>query len=301
MGVPLERLILRDAQPGDRKSVLEFCRNTWPGYGDFIPRVWSEWIRAHRGRFIVAELAGTPVGIAKITDFGNGRFWLEGLRVDPRHRGEGIADAINREVVHTLGHFRPSKVRFCTGLTNRASRYIGQKYGFEIVTRFRYYWVKPRAGRVRGEPAGRRIASAIFDFISGSRFIKLSSGLISEGWVFKELDRVLLDGYLSRRQVSIIKRAGELRGVAIYPLEKNDGSITMGYVEGDDRSIKILARDCRYLGRSRGDEFCSVAVPTRRYAALVEQAGYARKDSIGQVVLEHDGKGLGIPRGGKTP
>lgn len=301
MGVSLKGLSLRDARPGDRKSVLEFCTNTWPGYGDFIPRVWREWIRARRGRFIVAELDGTPVGIAKITDFGNGRFWLEGLRVDPRHRGEGIADAINREVVHTVERFRPSKVRFCTGLTNRASRRIGQKYDFEIVTRFRYYWVKSRAGRARGEPASRRIASSLFDFISGSRFVNLSSGLVSEGWVFKELDRALLDGYLRRRQVRIIKRAGELKAVAIYPLEKNDGTMTMGYVDGDDRFVKVLARDCRYLAGSRGDEFCSVAVPTRRYAALVEQAGYARKDSVGQVVFEYKGRGFRIPRSGKTP
>lgn len=297
----MRRLTLRDARPGDRKSVLEFCRNTWPGYGDFIPRVWPEWIKARRGRFIVAELDDAPVGIAKITDFGNGRLWLEGLRVDPKHRGEGIADALNREVVRTLERFRPSKVRFCTGVTNRASRHIGQKYGFEIVARFRYYWVRARAGRVRGEPAGRRLASDIFDFIAGSRFTGLSSGLISEGWVFKELDRAMIDGYLSRRQVRIIKRAGELKGVAIYPLEKNDGSITMGYVDGDDRSVKTLARDCRYLGKLRGDEFCSVAVPTRRYAALVEQAGYARKDSVGQVVLEYKGKGFALARSGKTP
>lgn len=296
----MKRLALRDARPGDRKSVLDFCRNTWPGYGDFISRVWPEWIRARSGRFIVAELDGTPAGIAKITDFGNGQFWLEGLRVDPRHRGEGIADAINREVLHTLKRFRPSKVRFCTGLTNRTSRHIGRKYGFEIVARFRYYWVKPRAGRVQGEHADRRSASSIFDFISGSRFINLSSGLISEGWVFKELDRTLLDGYLRRRQVHIIKRAGELKGVAVYPLEKNDGTMTMGYVEGDDRSIKILARGCRYLASARGDEFCSVAVPTRRYAALVEQVGYARKDSVGQVVFEYKGEGLHIPRSGKT-
>lgn len=296
----MRRLRLRDARPDDCDAVLGFCRHTWPRYGDFIERVWSSWVKESRGRFIVAELDKTPVGIAKVTDFGHGEFWLEGLRVDPRWRGHGIADDINREVWHTLSRMKPRRVRFCTAVPNRASRHIGQKHGFEIIARLRYYWRKSRNGKPRGEIADRRQASRIYDFVAGSEFIRLSSGLIAEGWVFREFNRTLLDRYLRNGQVYVIKRGGEFAGVAIYPLEVNDQAITMGFVDGDRRSIKVLARDCTYLAKAQGMASCSVAVPTRRYASLIEQAGYIRQESVGQVVFEYKGRGFRIPRSRKT-
>jgi hypothetical protein len=95
-------------------------------------------------------------------------------------------------------------------------------------------------------------------------------------------------------------RGGELKGVAIYPTEENEDSTAMGFVEGDEQSITRLARDCMYLARASGSGFCSAVVPTRYYARLIERGGYPRKESVGQVVLEHKGKGFHIPRRGKA-
>lgn len=289
-------LRVRDASPTDREAVFEFCRNTWPGYGDYIPRVWQRWIRDHSGRFLVAELGGTPVGIAKITDFGEGEVWLEGLRVDRRYRGRGIGDHINAEVMRTLSRSKPRRVRFSTGTTNRASRRISEKCGFEVVARLRYYWRRSRKGEVRGDVASRRDIGAIHDYISQSRFLQLSSGLISEGWVFREFTRHLLGTYVRRRRVIVMSKAGEITGVAIYPYEENDESTTLGFVDGDDTIVKTFARNCMYLSKAQGLEYCSVAVPTRRFARLVEEAGFSRKDSVGQIVLEYGETSFRLPR-----
>ena len=94
-GARVKGLKMRDARRDDKGRVFEFTRKTWGQYGDFIPRVWHRWIGDKRGRLIIAELGGVPVGLAKITDFGRGEIWLEGLRVDPEQRGKGIARAIN--------------------------------------------------------------------------------------------------------------------------------------------------------------------------------------------------------------
>jgi ribosomal protein S18 acetylase RimI-like enzyme len=272
--------------------VFDFCRSTWPGYGDFIPRAWSRWIGDPAGRFIVAELNSIPVGIAKISDFGGGEVWLEGLRVDARYRGRGIADAVNLEVLQTLKRMKPRRVRFCTGLTNRASRRLGQKYGFDIAARFRYYWAKPRRGTPRGAVAGRADAASVYDFVTGSRFMKMSSGLISEGWVFREFSRSLLRRYISRGSVMILKAGGEIRGAGIYPREENENALVLGFVDGNEPAIKMLARNCRYLAKAGGYAECSVVVPSRQFPRVIDDAGYARKDSIGQVVFEYSGKGL---------
>jgi len=283
---PAGRLKLRDARAADRRAIFEFTRRTWGQYGDFIPRVWRRWLGDREGRFIVAELDGVPVGTAKISHFGGGEFWLEGLRVDPEHRGKGIARAINLEVLASLARMQPRAVRYCTGYRNWASRHIGSVFGFRIGARFRHFWAKSRKGSLRGEFATRRDAGEIYEFMSRSRFMRLSSGLVGEGWVFRELTMARLEGYIRRKSVMVVRRAGALAGVAIYPFDVNDKDLTMGFADGDPSAIKALARNCPRLGAMRGTEYCSMSVPTRYFAGLVEEAGFKRKSSMGQLVFE---------------
>jgi GNAT superfamily N-acetyltransferase len=278
---------MRDARPGDKAAVLAFTRRTWGEYGDFIPRVWDSWIGDRGGRFIVAELDGVPVGTAKITDFGGGEIWLEGLRVNPEYRGKGIARAINVEVIRTLGRMRPRAVRYCTGRTNWGSRHIGSRFGFEIAVRMRYYWMKARAGRLRGQFARPRDASEIYDFIRTSKSIGMTSGLVAEGWIFRELTPRLLATYIRQKRVMVIKRSGTVAGAAIYPMEKNDATLTMGFIDGDPAAVKALAANCPRLARARGGKSCSAAVPSRGFRALVEAAWPVWEESMGQVVLQH--------------
>ena len=288
----MKRVHVRDARRADRDSVLDFCRQTWGEYGDYIPRVWRRWIRDRNGRFIVAELDGVPVGIAKITDFGHGEGWLEGLRVDPKYRHLGIANVMNREVLRTLARIRPRSARFCTALTNWASRHIGKKFGFRLACSFRYYWQRSRSGRPKGEIAQRRDINEIYDYISQSRFLALSAGLIGEGWVFREFTRDLLRGYIKRGWVRVLRGRRGIRGVAIYPYEENDESITLGFVDGDSGAVQALAKTCLYMAKARGMKYCSAGVPTRGFVKILEAASFHRKESIGQVVYELSGSGL---------
>jgi RimJ/RimL family protein N-acetyltransferase len=282
--------VLRDARPGDRRAVLGFTRRTWGDYGDFIHKVWRSWIADRSGRFIVADLRGTPVGIAKINDFGRGQVWLEGLRVDPAHRGKGIARAINREVVRTLGRMRPRAVRYCTGAGNRASRHIGGRFGFRVAGHFRYYWGKSRRGKLHGERARACDAQDLWRFMKASRYLAKSGGLVAEGWVFRELTLDLLRAYIRRGQVMVVRDSGKIVGAAVYPLEKSDRWQTVGFLEGSDAVMKALAANCRHLAAARGGKECSVVVPSRHCRRAVEAAGFRRKQSMGQVVLEYAGQ-----------
>jgi RimJ/RimL family protein N-acetyltransferase len=285
-------LKLRDARAADRQAVFDFCRNTWPEYGDYIPRIWRDWLRDRGGRFIIAELGGRPVGLAKVTEFEKGELWLEGLRVDREYRHRGIARALNLEALETVRRMRPRVVRFCTGADNTASRRMAEKAGFFIAARLRYYWRKSRKARIRGEFASRGDIEAVNEFILKSRFLKRTSGLIGEGWVFREYSRSLLASYIREQRALVIRRSGAIAGVALFPYEANDRALTLGFVDGDERSIAILARNCMYLARKQGFTHCSVAVPSRGFAGIVEKAGFSRHDSTGQVVYELPGDAL---------
>jgi len=284
-------LKLRKARPGDRQAIFEFCKATWPGYGDYIPRVWREWIADAGGRLVVAELGGRPVGLGKVTRLGPGEIWLEGLRVDPRYRHRGIARAISFEVLRIVKRMGPGTVRFCTGVANRATRRMAEKQGFNVAARLRYYWQNSRRAGLRGDFAQARDISGVYDFIVNSRFLRLTRGLIGEGWVLREFSRDLLTDYVREKRVVILRKSHGIAGAAVYPFEENDRSLTLGFVDGDEASVRILTRNCMYLAKAQNLSYCSVAVPTRTYARLAEEAGYRRQDSVGQVVYELSIKG----------
>jgi RimJ/RimL family protein N-acetyltransferase len=285
-------LKIRDAGPQDKTAVLEFCKQTWPEYGDYVQRVWDTWFADAGGRLITAELHGIPVGIAKITDFGQGEIWLEGLRVDAGHRGKGIANAINLEVLRTLRRMKRGKARFCTGADNWGSRRIATKFGFRVAARFRYYWRKSRKGIMAGRFVRPREMRRVYDYILSSKFLRMSSGLIAEGWIFRELSRALIRGYVGKKRVVIVEESGQPLGLAIYPYEAAERTLTLGFVDGYPRAMKVLLRNCLYIAQAQGYKYCSVAVPSKYYSRLAEQVGFKRKDSVGQMVFEHSLAGI---------
>jgi RimJ/RimL family protein N-acetyltransferase len=287
-------LKLRDARRKDREAVFEFCRNTWPGYGDYIQLVWEKWMAEKGGRFILAELNGEPVGIAKVSEFSRGEVWLQGLRVAPSLRKRGIANEINLEVLRTVSRMRPRAVRFCTASRNWASRRIGEKFGFNLAARFRFFWVKSRRGRVRGRVAGAGDFDAIYEFMKNSRFLKVSRGLIAEGWVFREFSARLVRSYIRSGSVMIIDGKSGIRGLAVYTVDHEEDSEvgSLGFVDGDAASIKALARNTFYMSAARGFKYCSAAVPTTYYMRLLRWSVYAKSETVGQVIYEMSGEAL---------
>lgn len=284
----LKRLILRNATPRDKQAVIDFCSKTWRDYGDFIPKVWDRWIAQKSGRLIVAEVDGCPVGIAKITDFGDGEIWLEGLRVDRKWRKKGIATAITKEILRTVRRIKPKAVRYCTGASNRVSRRIGEKSGFEISARFRYYWRRSAKGSIFGRYASAKDLDGVIEFIASSKFLRLSNGLVSEGWVFREFSRNLIKNYIAQRRVIVCFENGRISGVGIYPDEINEQTITLGFVDGlDEQTVIRLSRNCHRIAYDLKLKYCSAAVPTRYFSKLLERCGYKRSSSVDQVVMQY--------------
>src|SRR5260370_8374282 len=58
------------------------------GYG------WDEWLHEPQGMLFVATSDGQPVGIGHMRMLTKTEAWLEGLRVDPAFRRQGVASAL---------------------------------------------------------------------------------------------------------------------------------------------------------------------------------------------------------------
>jgi len=127
---------IRRARPTDKAPVLHFCRRTWGDYGDFIDRVWDEWLRDKRGFFAVAALGERPIGTAKLTLLKPGEVWFEGLRVDREFRGIGLAHVLTSFLLKKASRMGAKSVRYATGGSNLTSQHIGRSWGFELLRRY---------------------------------------------------------------------------------------------------------------------------------------------------------------------
>ncbi|GCF09865.1 GNAT family N-acetyltransferase [Dictyobacter arantiisoli] len=85
---------IRTALSEDREAVLAFCTQTFPD-GDYIEHVWDNWLQDPAGQLLVATIDGQPVGAAHILMLNGEEAWLEGLRVDPTYRRQGLARALS--------------------------------------------------------------------------------------------------------------------------------------------------------------------------------------------------------------
>ena len=130
------RISIRRARPSDKKVVLDFCRRTWGEWGDYIDKVWDEWVRDRKGFFAVAALGERPIGTAKLTLLNRREVWFEGLRVDPSFRGMGLSHLLTGFLAGKALRLGAETVRYATGARNRASLHIGKSWGLGPVGRY---------------------------------------------------------------------------------------------------------------------------------------------------------------------
>ena len=124
--------LIRPARPSDREAVLAISAQVWGGE-DYVPEVVDRWLADPDGEFSVATLRGRVVGFSKLTRHGPGEWWLEGLRVDPRYRGRGVARRLHAHQLALVRRIGSGTLRYSTGDGNRASQHLGLSSGFRDI------------------------------------------------------------------------------------------------------------------------------------------------------------------------
>jgi len=187
----MPQISIRRARPSDKSTVLNFCRRTWGEWGDYIDKVWDEWVNDKRGFFAIASLDGKPIGTAKLTVLNKREIWFEGLRVAPSFRGGGISHLLTAFLAREALRRNAEAVRYATGARNRASLHIGKSWGLKPTGRYSILSGTSDARRSHifervSHPS--RIPDVVMDAIESSSFTRAMGGLASEGWTFFKVD-----------------------------------------------------------------------------------------------------------------
>jgi ribosomal protein S18 acetylase RimI-like enzyme len=87
---------IRPAVAADGIQIAEFTRATF-SWGDYVAGAFTGWLAEPDSALAVAERedSGDVVGVVHTVITAPGEAWMEGLRVHPEYRRQGIADALN--------------------------------------------------------------------------------------------------------------------------------------------------------------------------------------------------------------
>ena len=156
---------------------MSFIKGVWGGH-DYIPQVWDEWLRDPRGIVSVVEVGGTPVGMNRVRFLEDGSAWLEGVRVHPDYRGQGLATLLGENSMRIARERGVGVFRLTSGSANRMAHRQIARMKFSEVSRFSVYG--PKSLR-RGAVEPRKVELDELDEVSAamrsSREFSLGAGV----------------------------------------------------------------------------------------------------------------------------
>jgi hypothetical protein len=218
--------------------------------------------------------------------------WLEGLRVDPLHRGKGIAAAINKKAMGIIAGLKPDLVRFSTVYDNWASRHMGEQDGFGLIYQCRRMLTGPLEGDLPAEArAGQEDVDEIMAFLKRSSNYKRVKGLFAWGWTFKILDRPFLERVVAEEGALAARRGKKIGALALFMPQRHGPKASLGFIDGNQEEIVTLARQFQIAAGQKGHQELLTMVP-EKIAPHLGTAGFREEEPVGVVVYELSGEKL---------
>ncbi len=230
----------RPARAQDKARVLEITAHTW-GDGDYIAEVWEDWLADPQGELTVAELGGQVVALFKLTVQSPGQMWLEGLRVDPNRRKQGIATAMFERQLDLARKLGGQVVRYSTGHDNAGSHHLAAKLGFCQVAAFQEMNAEP-------DPAAGVQVLAMSDWpalqavLAKAVFLRMAGNLYEYNWKWHSLTAERLQAHLAAGQVvGTWQPDGRLAAWAIIAMPERSEHVHLHWIEGEASALVALA------------------------------------------------------------
>ncbi len=206
----------RRAREDDYEAVAAFTRDTWPDRegSDYIPDIYHEWIAGDgpTQRTFVLDPGDTDdlAGIAQAVMLSEYEAWLQGMRINPAYRGEGLATRLTREAFDWARERGATVARNMIFSWNGVSLGLSRTAGFDPGTEFRWVHPEPAADAapsltIAGDP------DAAWSFWTGSEAAARLRGLAlddEESWAVSSLTRERLHDAADDDRLFVVRDGG---------------------------------------------------------------------------------------------
>jgi len=265
---------VRPARADDKSAILAFCQNTF-SWGDYIPAVWERWLGDAGGTMLVGVVDQQPVGLLRVAFLDDRVAWLEGMRVHPDFRRQGVGTALDvaaRSVVRARG----CRVeRLATSIKNIAAQRTLATEGYTRIARFNEWETRP----ARRALAATRVATpgdapALMETWRASAVGAASARLPDRHWHWHMLTRPRLMDQINAGEV---RMANGGLGFLLAFDEKDWCGLSLQALAGDEETMVALALAARGEARYRGYPHVEAQLINHPLLnAALERAGYRR-------------------------
>ena len=216
-----------------------------------------------------------PIGVAHAFFQTRDVAWLEGVRVHPSYRGQGIAGKLNLALTRFAAEKGARVARLATASRNRASRRHLDKVGFKVLRIFqRLDSGIPLVHRPARVARPRRYDTSIWKWVRSRPELELFKEMYSDGWTWYPLNARSIQKFFGQRGVL---QAGSNPPTSCSIFSSEERRFTVGFAAGPFAQMCDHARYMRYLLPKEKKQKVRALVPERsRSVDAFERAGYEK-------------------------
>lgn len=131
---------IREFRESDIPELLEIAKTTWEGH-DHLPGMLKQWMSDSNCYPYVMEMNGRVVSVANLKLMDQGKTgWMEGLRVHPDFREQGLAAIMTNHLVDIANEMKIPKIRLVTATENPAPRKLAESVEMSIIGQYSVFW-----------------------------------------------------------------------------------------------------------------------------------------------------------------
>lgn len=236
--------MIRKAQNSDKLSILKFCKNTF-SWGDYIQDVWDYWLS--EGFLFVAEKS-IPLGICHAVFLKN-QVWIEGIRVDPQFRRQGIASKMIQKIESLAKQKKISLSLMLIASENKPSLSMAKILNYKIFQTWNFYSLFPKPNTNYKISFGNVINEKQFaHYVKSWRWIPLDQHNLE---FLSSNNQIIYSGDDKNKTIAILEDSEHFQNTLIatvYAGSQNNTINVLSYLqnygfEKNYQRLQILTRD----------------------------------------------------------
>ncbi len=240
MSIQREKLYIRPVEATDQAALEALVAEIWDGQ-DYLPRVFTDWLNDKNGNFDVMIYENKVIGVAKLTRFNAEEWWLEGLRIDPRYQGQGLARILHHYKVNQARQLGDGVLRFSTSAENEAIHKLAAETGFATVSEFHYMNIPSAEHSTDGlKRLSSDDAQAVQTWLAQSDYFAKVDRSFENMWKWQFATPDLLNTLLSNQQVYGwygSENSATLQGLVVFDQVRGnaeDTTLYLAYADAKD-------------------------------------------------------------------
>jgi len=191
-------MLIRNAKPSDKLVILKFCQNTF-SWGDYIKDVWDYWLS--EGILLVLE-KNSPIGFCHAV-FSPKQVWLEGIRINPNFRRQGLASNLVKKVESIAIKKQIPVLLMLIETGNAPSIFMAQHMGFRINQTWNFYSLLPQKNILHEVSFGNIVQNNEFShYVKSWRWLPLNDETILE---LNSKNKIIFSRMEGKKTVAILE------------------------------------------------------------------------------------------------